>query len=163
MPKSRKSKRPKVEEEIFSVEKILDSKMDDGKKYYFLKWHNYPSSENTWEPEENLNCPALIEAFEKSKIKKEPSASNDKTEVVKVKKPKKVDTNADTLPSTPTTTPTVIATKPSTPIETNDRLNGEDEQDVKIPDVSGFLKGWEAEEILGATEEKGQVLFLIKW
>lgn len=29
--------------------------------------------------------------------------------------------------------------------------------------LSGFELGWEAEEIMGATEEQSQILFLIKW
>lgn len=44
-------------------------------------------------------------------------------------------------------------------------VNGESNK-VDIPDPSaksGFAKGYEAEEILGATEMNKQILFLIKW
>lgn len=32
-------------------------------KEYNVKWANYPEEENTWEPEENLNCPHILSNF----------------------------------------------------------------------------------------------------
>ena len=32
-----------------------------------------------------------------------------------------------------------------------------------VMNLSGFEMGWEAEEIMGATEEQSQILFLIRW
>lgn len=43
-------------------------------------------------------------------------------------------------------------------------INGERSVEMPDPDApSGFKKGYEAEEIMGATEMNGQILFLIKW
>lgn len=56
----------------YIVEKIIDSRLNEkGVKEYLLKWIGYEEKDNTWEPEENLDCPGLIEAFEKEKAKRE--------------------------------------------------------------------------------------------
>ena len=44
-----------TEEEEWEVEKILDIRLDDdGDKEYLVHWKEYPESEATWEPMENL-------------------------------------------------------------------------------------------------------------
>lgn len=50
----------------FVVEKVLDKKFENGKAFYLIKWKDYPDSDNSWLPEENVaTCRKLIEEFEK--------------------------------------------------------------------------------------------------
>merc|ERR1711981_1019956 len=56
-----------MEETVYEVEQIDDDRTVKGKKQYFIKWRNFPVSDNTWEPEENLDCPDLIARYEEKK------------------------------------------------------------------------------------------------
>lgn len=37
--------------------------MKNGKRQFLVSWKGYPESEATWEPEANLDCQDLIDAF----------------------------------------------------------------------------------------------------
>ena len=52
------------DEESYEVEKIVKSRSVNGRTEYFVKWKNYPSTQNTWEPIENLaNAMQLVDEF----------------------------------------------------------------------------------------------------
>ncbi|XP_012061037.1 PREDICTED: chromobox protein homolog 1-like [Atta cephalotes] len=124
-------------EEEFSVEKVLDRRIVKGKVEYYLKWKGYSNDENTWEPEENLDCPDLIAQFEEQRKKKDGSASGKRHEEKEQKKRK----------SNNTPTPTQAKKKAA----------------VEEKKLEGFDRNLEPERIIGATDSSGELMFLMKW
>ncbi|QRW24229.1 Retrotransposable element Tf2 protein [Rhizoctonia solani] len=58
-------------EEEYEVEKIIDSKRQQGKWFYLIKWKGYGPEDNSWEPEELLeHSQEEIQQFNKSRLKK---------------------------------------------------------------------------------------------
>ncbi|KAI5169736.1 hypothetical protein PAEPH01_0955 [Pancytospora epiphaga] len=55
------------EEGIYDVEDIVDDRVVNGKKQYFIKWAGYASKYNTWEYEENILSDELKKEYEEAK------------------------------------------------------------------------------------------------
>jgi hypothetical protein len=56
------------EQEEYEVEKILGHDRVNGRPYYLVKWTGYDTSENTWEPIENLTgCSQLVKQYHRQK------------------------------------------------------------------------------------------------
>ncbi|KAJ8877647.1 hypothetical protein PR048_022102 [Dryococelus australis] len=125
------------EEEEFSVEEILDRRFKNGKVEYYLKWKGYSHDDNTWEPEENLDCPELIAAFEEKRKKKEEGGKKEETSAKKedTTKKRKATSSSDEKKTTKTA--------------------------KKEP--QGFARGLKPERIIGATDSSGELMFLMKW
>ncbi|VVC97220.1 unnamed protein product [Leptidea sinapis] len=121
--------------EEFYVEKILDRRIRNGKVEYFLKWIGYNDEDNTWEPEENLDCPGLIEIFEDARKKKE--AEGKRPKIGKDAKKRNSNATAD--------------------------LKGAKKSKSDDKKRSGFDRGLEPEKIIGATDSSGELMFLMKW
>lgn len=128
------------EEEEYVVEKIVNHRFTKkGKLEYFLKWKGFTNADNTWEPAENLNCPELVEVYEseRDKGKKDKKAG-------KTKAGRPAGENSE---------------KGAKKRKSDDAAKEKKKADKN----NGFEKGLTAEEIIGATENNGEVHFLIKW
>lgn len=56
---------------IFTIGKILNRKIQKGIRYYLIKWRDYPSRFNSWEPKKNLKeAWDLIEDYDRELAKK---------------------------------------------------------------------------------------------
>ena len=51
------------EPDVYAAEKILKARKRHGRRQYLVKWANFPASESTWEPEENILDKRLLENF----------------------------------------------------------------------------------------------------
>ena len=51
------------DEQTYEVEKIIGQRIYRNKIEYKVRWLGYGSDEDSWEKEDNLNCPDLIEKY----------------------------------------------------------------------------------------------------
>ncbi|CAG2059817.1 unnamed protein product [Timema podura] len=110
------------------------------KKEYFLKRKGNPHDDNTWEPDENLDCPELT-------LANEVALKNKEIDTKKTEPKKKDNKKADTKKSKNST-----ESKPSPKIVKNF---------YRRP--RGFDRNLTAEKIIGATNCSGELIFLMKW
>ena len=59
-----------ADETVYEVEEIQSSRVIRGKTQFLIKWKNFPVADNTWEPEENLDCPDLIASYISKALRK---------------------------------------------------------------------------------------------
>lgn len=118
-----KSNSEDLQEEEYVVERIIDKRTVKGKIEYYLKWKGYNDNENTWEPKENLDCPDLIEAFEKELAEKQKA----KAEAKRGKSSDTRNTKRDGVPTKTTTKKRKLARK-------SDDSDEDDVQDISDAD-----------------------------
>ncbi|XP_041451361.1 chromobox protein homolog 1-like [Drosophila obscura] len=122
----------------YVVHRVEDKRFVNGRTEYFLRWRGYPASENTWEPAENLDCPALIAKYEKS------------VRLQKKQKKKKQQQPENR-----------VAT-----VATPENVRSDDEpgaMNVNANAIMGFDRGLKPAKILAATDALGELMFLVKW
>jgi chromobox protein 1 len=153
----------------FVVEKVVDKRIRNGKTEYFLKWKGYSEyvnswdiknkgnfrvftnffdfrTDNTWEPEDNLDCPDLIADYESKNKKKQLKRKPDgETAPQKKKKTDSIATKSGTGTSS-----TAQAASSSTNLDEDGSPRG-------------FDRGLVPEKIIGATDASGELMFLMKW
>jgi len=123
------------QEEVYEVESIRKKKITAGGNIlYLIKWKDYSEDENTWEPIENLECQEMIDEFE---------AKENKEVIDEGIKNKKKTTTSRSSGSA--------------------KKVKEARSSSNASQRTGFDEGLTVEEILGATDTAGELMFLIKW
>lgn len=70
------------EEDVYEVERIIDMRVEEGEVLYRVRWKNYCSDDDTWEPEAHLeDCHEVLLAFKKyqTELKAKKEAESKKT------------------------------------------------------------------------------------
>ncbi|CAF1133220.1 unnamed protein product [Didymodactylos carnosus] len=132
-----------LEEEEFIVERILDRRIKNNVVEFYLKWKNFPDTENTWEPETNLDCPDLIAEFERTRARQQTEKSSPSINATNTKRRNLSRDDDQDFRSAP-----------------NQNL---DNSKRKRANDYGYGRGYDIEKILGATDVYGELMFLIKW
>ncbi|XP_017560129.2 M-phase phosphoprotein 8 isoform X3 [Pygocentrus nattereri] len=61
------------EEDVYEVEKIIDMRVEDGEVLYRVRWKNYTSDDDTWEPKAHLeDCSEVLLAYERALAERKP-------------------------------------------------------------------------------------------
>lgn len=64
---SSQEQKKKITEKQWTVAKLVDHKLQEEGLFFRVRWRGYKSSEDTWEPETNLNCQKLLSSYKSSK------------------------------------------------------------------------------------------------
>ncbi|XP_046897186.1 chromobox protein homolog 3b isoform X4 [Hypomesus transpacificus] len=148
--KQRKPEETTVVQE-FVVEKIIRRRVFDGRVEYFLKWKGFTDADNTWEPEDNLDCPELILEF----LKNLHLTGENEVENLQVLDP-------DIIPKQE-------ADEQETEIqaysEQRDSTQADSQQAGEQPSEASntLTTHLEPDCIIGSTDKQGQLMFLVKW
>nr|XP_046256189.1 chromobox protein homolog 3b [Scatophagus argus]XP_046256190.1 chromobox protein homolog 3b [Scatophagus argus] len=156
MRKKQTAKQRKTEEtavvQEFVVEKIIRRRIFNGRVEYFLKWKGFTDAENTWEPEDNLDCPELIEEFlRNAQFSEEIEEEGTAQELI----PKEEMTEQETEISCMHSQQQVRTMQSDSGV-----LEPNDEHSDAPANLGTYL---EPECIIGSTDRQGELMFLVKW
>eukprot|EP00064_Thunnus_orientalis_P001754 superscaffoldBa00000121_g1757 len=156
MRKKQTAKQRKTEEtnvtvvQEFVVEKIIRRRVSNGRVEYFLKWKGFTDAENTWEPEDNLDCPELIEEFLRNTHLSEGNEEEQSEQLEPEFIPKEEMTEQET--------------EISCMQSQQQACTMHSDSDVLEPDTPTNLSTYlEPECIIGSTDRQGELMFLVKW
>lgn len=143
--KQRKTEDSSVVQE-FTVEKIIRRRIFNGRVEYFLKWKGFTDADNTWEPEDNLDCPELIEDFNIKHAHLNENTEDDQCDIT----PKEEMTEQETE---------IACLQPQQQTDSSVLQPNAELSDTKSP----LASYQEPECIIGSTDRRGELMFLVKW
>ncbi|XP_056300462.1 chromobox protein homolog 3-like [Pseudoliparis swirei] len=146
--KQRKTEDTPVVQE-FVVETIIRRRIFNGRVEYFLKWKGFTDAENTWEPEDNVDCPELIQEFLRNTHFFE---GNEEDQTEQELFPKEEMTEQETEISC------MQSQQQALTVQSNTEPN--DTQEHPPTGLSTYL---EPECIIGSADRQGELMFLVKW
>jgi len=163
-------------EEEYVVEKIVAKRLNKGKVEYLLKWKGWPEASNTWEPEEHLDCSALLKEFEaaensdENKNKKPSGKTKRKTDAI-AESPASLnakvirETNSGSSKRKRNEDTLVKQGNHKGITSTRMSMGQSDDEDLQqaSKELNGFDRNQIPEKILGATNANGELVFLMKW
>ena len=119
-------------EEEFKVEQILGMKQMGRvhKTHYLVKWKGYPTSDNSWEPEKNLNAEELITKFRRSH---KPKKTKGRRTYLRMTRTAQVDSS----PLSSTTHPLLLTEMSSAPAVVTNQGIGPQRTDTEPPCYKG--------------------------
>ncbi|XP_014003301.2 chromobox protein homolog 3 isoform X2 [Salmo salar] len=138
---------PVVQE--FVVEKIIHRRVSNGRVEYYLKWKGFTDADNTWEPEDNLVCPELIEEFLRNLcLSGENQVEEENLQSVE-----------------PELVPKEELAEQETEIVYSEQRHNDLQEpaDRESDSPTALTCPLEAERIIGSTDRHGELMFLIKW
>lgn len=118
------------------------------------------SADNTWEPEENLECPDLIADFNERQARQKAGKSASTTA-----SKRKANDQLSEITNSKQKNTSDKSGGGVTGSSSTDRTSTVD-LEAELKEISpnrGFDRGLEPEKILGATDSSGELLFLMKW
>ncbi|XP_073833400.1 uncharacterized protein isoform X2 [Musca autumnalis] len=122
------------EEEEYEVKDIVGHKTERGVSYFLIRWKGYTKADDTWEAEDSLNCPEIIEKYKK---KQAATTSPKKGAAPASKKGGKKGAGA------------------ASAAKGNKNAKQQDEEEVE--------QEWEVDKIIDYAEEKKGRVFRIRW
>jgi len=167
---------PEEEADEYEVEQVVDVRTKHGKKEYRIKWKNYSENDNTWEPEEHLDCEDLIKKFEEKRKSKGGAASTSST--TKESTSSKLSTSiSNTTSGKKRKSEPEESSKTSSNLKKSKKGGVDSETDSNVGGsglaittgsatklrAEGFGRGLQPDKIIGATDSSGELMFLMKW
>lgn len=154
--KQRKTEDTTVVQE-FVVEKIIRRRIFNGRVEYFLKWKGFTDADNTWEPQDNLDCPELIEEFLRQNFhltEETEEVHDEQQELIPKEEMTEQETEISCMQSLQSQQQALAVQSDSSALHPND------EQSDTSTNLSTYL---EPECIIGSTDRQGELMFLVKW